>query len=58
MVLEILIDVSGILIPFAVIIYYYKLKTHAIDKICDHPELSDDKVKNIAKMVSKHLRLK
>ncbi len=58
MILEVLVDVSGILIPFGVIIYYYKLKTHAIDKICDTPELSDDKVKSIAKMVSKHLRLK
>ena len=58
MVLEILVDLSGILIPLAVIVYYYKLKTHAIDKICNTPELSDDKVKSIAKMVSKHLRLK
>lgn len=31
---------------------YYNSKKHTIDKICDHPELSDDKVKSITKMMT------
>ena len=58
MILENLVSITGALIPFAIILYYYKLKTHAINKICDNPELSDDKVKSITKMISKRLRLK
>ena len=30
---------------------YYKTKTHALDMICDHPELSDDKVKYLVDMM-------
>lgn len=41
-----------------VAILYYRSKIHAINKICDHPELSDDKVKYITKMMSKQHRLK
>lgn len=35
---------------------YYNSKKHAIDKICDHPELSDDKVKSITKMMTIQFR--
>lgn len=30
---------------------YYNSKKHTVDQICNHPELSDDKVKSITSMM-------
>ena len=58
MILESLVCLLGAMVPFAILAYSNRLKIHAIDKICDHPELSDDKVKSITKIASKDLKLK
>ena len=53
-------DLISFLIGASVIVglalLYYSSKKHAIDKICDHPELSDDKVKSITKMMTIQFR--
>lgn len=49
-------NLIGCLIDASVIVglalLYYNSKKHAIDKICDHPELSDDKVKSITSIMT------
>ena len=32
---------------------YYHSKNHTVDQICNHPELSDDKVRSITGMMTK-----
>ncbi len=32
---------------------YYHSKNHTVDQICNHPELSDDKVRSITSMMTK-----
>lgn len=38
-------------IVFANGIVYYVTKVYTVDKICSHPELSDEKVKAISEMI-------
>ena len=45
MVQGILANLPSVAVLLIVAILYYRSKIHTIDKICDHPELSDDKVK-------------
>lgn len=58
MVQGILANLPNAAVLLIVAILYYRSKIHTIDKICDHPELSDDKVKYITKMMSKQHKLK
>lgn len=37
---------------------YYKTKIHTIDQICNHPELSDDKVKSMTGMIKRQYKIK
>lgn len=51
--------ISSLIGAFVIVglaLLYYNSKKHAIDKICDHPELSDDKVKSITKMMTIQFR--
>ena len=58
MIQGILANLPSAVVLLIVAILYYRSKIHTIDKICNHPELSDDKVKYITKMMSKQHRLK
>ncbi len=52
-ILQLIADAfSGNCVKSAILGYYkYKSKTHTVDMICDHPELSDEKVKYLTSMI-------
>ncbi len=52
MYIAILSTILGLFGLITVCMYYHS-KIHAIDQICNHPELSDDKVKSITEMMTK-----
>lgn len=41
------------LIGLAAVKMYYNSKNRTVDQICNHPELSDEKVKSITAMMTK-----
>ena len=43
-------------IPLGLGFMYYKTKIHTVDMICNHPELSDDKVKYLTDMMKTESR--
>jgi uncharacterized protein YneF (UPF0154 family) len=52
--LNLIIGLIGLLLGG---MYYYS-KIHTVNQICDHPELSDDKVRSITNMMRKPFKNK
>lgn len=52
-----LFSIFGSLIAIIILSHmYYSSKKHTIDQICNHPELSDEKVESIAKMMKRQYK--
>ena len=54
-----LFSIFGSLIAIIILSHmYYSSKKHTIDQICNHPELSDEKVKFITGMMKRQYKNK
>lgn len=47
---------GGLLVIIILAHMYYSSKKHTIDQICNHPELSDEKVESITKMMKRQYK--
>lgn len=58
MTLGFLVSFVSAITPLLSTFCYYISKMHTVNKICNHPELSDEKVKHITAMMSSHFFFK
>lgn len=52
MTISVVVAIGAILTPIGLGCIYYISKMHTVNMICNHPELSDDKVKSLTKMMT------